>query len=45
MELYKYALDLFASRLVELGIKLNKKKLQQEISKVKLDEAALESQL
>ena len=45
MELYDYALDLFASRLADLGIRLNKKKLEQEINKLELDEETLESQL
>ena len=45
MELYQYAIDLFASRLANLGIKLNRNKLQQEINKVELDEEALEEQL
>lgn len=45
MELYQYALDLFSSRLVGLGIKLNKNKLQEEINELELDEAALRKQL
>jgi len=45
MKLYQYALDLFESRLVQLGIKLNKNKFQQEISKLELDEEALQEQL
>lgn len=45
MELYEYALNLFASRLKELGIKLNKNKLQEEINELELDEKALQEQL
>lgn len=45
MELYEYALDLFASRLQEIGIKLNRDKLEKEISELELDEEALQSQL
>lgn len=45
MELYQYALDLFASRLDELGIKLNKNKLQKEIGELEFDKQAIQRQL
>lgn len=45
MQLYQYAVELFASRLTELGIKLNKNKIQQEINELEFDEQKLEEQL
>jgi len=45
MELYKYALELFSSRLATLGVMLDKNKLQNEINELPLDVQSVQEQL
>jgi len=45
MELYKYALELFSSRLTALGGMLDKNKLQNEINELPLDVQSVQEQL
>ncbi|XP_065915830.1 heparan-sulfate 6-O-sulfotransferase 1-A-like [Dysidea avara] len=45
MELYKYALELFSSRLATLGVTLDVNKLQNEINESPIDEQSVQEQL
>jgi len=45
MELYKYALELFSSRLATLGVTVDINKLQNEINKMPIDAQSVQDQL